>query len=602
MAEHLKKTFKDSLGDIKERMKEKRNRKWIKLGKINSISNVKCKKATTSSVQMKSIQANNRALAVALQEEKLKLKEAQDMILLLREECQDLKVQMFDLQRKLRFEKAQGSFKTRLSALNEIISKVSRNLLDSVDLLRPAKGLCFTDVNQSVFSSVLENNSGAIGQMCSVRSPPFVNGDDRLLRREVETAGDGNELAQSMSEICQESENGISLVKTFPDKGQTYDFHLDNAISELENVPSSEKDKQLGNVLPKSVSTRRRYSKMRTQDELCTGALDHTETPDSTRVLSKQDETRLLESLQECTVESINSAISPLNKNTVDSELVLRQVHSAAAQVNSDNSDFKQHEHKSREGSQAKREKRPRKKPEETKNTSRPRSKKRQGKEASKEKSDFLGRCSDAYDFHFEESIHVTPFRQNRVNDTETSMDDKKALPENDSSELSNTEEDSDDSIYVPYKSKKRKSSVGQNDKSPIHPRPRSKRCLAQRELKLQNEKEAKSSKSSDKSLGESFEPSRGLCDVTNTASSLLPGNALAVLQGEVSPAPKRKRSCTLAVSYKEPSIAGKLRRGDPFTDTYFLNSPIFKQKKDARRHSLKASLSKYNEKFVGCR
>lgn len=45
-----------------------------------------------------------------------------------------------------------------------------------------------------------------------------------------------------------------------------------------------------------------------------------------------------------------------------------------------------------------------------------------------------------------------------------------------------------------------------------------------------------------------------------------------------------------------------KLRRGDPFTDVYFLNSPIFKQKKDPKRCSIrKRSLSKYNEKFVGC-
>ncbi|NXA41727.1 SGO1 protein, partial [Eudromia elegans] len=600
MAEHLKKTFKDSLCDIKERMKEKRNQKWIRLGKRNQISNVKCKKATTSSLQMKSIQANNRALAVALQEEKLKLKEAQATILHLRKEYQDLKIQMFDLQRKFRFEKAQRSFKTRLLALNEIISKVSQNLLDSVDLLGPAKDLCFMDVNQSVFSSVLENNSGAIGQMCSVSSPLF-NGDDCVLRREVEAGCDGNELAQSVSEMCQDSESGTSLRKIFPDKGQTYDFHLDNTRSELEEVPSSEKDKQFGNVLPKSVSTRRRCSKMRTPDELCTGALDNSEPPDSTRALPKQDETRLEESLEERAVENITDKYLNLNKNTVDSGLVLRQVHFAADHFDSEsNSDFKQFEHKSREGSQVRREKNPKKKIERTKNTSRPRSKKRHSKEASKEKSDFLGGSSDAYDFHFEESVHVTPFRQNRMNDTDTSMDDKKVLSESDNTE-DNTEEDSDDSIYVPYKSKKGRSSVGQNDKSPIHARPRSKRCLAQREQKLHNEKETKSSKSSDKSNRESSEPSRGLCDVTNTASSLLTGNVLAVPQGEGSPAPKRKRSCTLTVSYKEPSIAGKLRRGDPFTDTYFLNSPIFKQKKDAKRRSPKESLSKYNEKFVGC-
>ncbi|XP_025933926.1 shugoshin 1 isoform X2 [Apteryx rowi] len=604
MAEHLKKPFKDSLSDIKERMKEKRNQKWLRLGKINQISNVKCKIATNSSMQMKSIQANNRALALALQEEKLKLREAQTTILHLREEYQGLKVQMFDLRRKLKFEQAQRSAETRLSALNEIISKVSQNLLDSVDLLGPAKNLCSTD-NQSGFSSVLENNSGVIGQICSVRSP-FANGDNCILRREMEADSDGNEPAHSMSEICQESENTISLIKLVPDKGQTSDFHLDNAASELENLSSSE-DRRFGNMLPKSVSTRRRYSKMRTHDELCTGVLDHSETPDSTRELSKQDEIRLEESLEKCTVENINSDISQLNKNKVGSELVLRQRDSAAAQFSSENiSDFKQHEHKSREDSQVRREKHQKGKREGTKNTSRPRSKKRQGKETSREKLDFLGGSSDAYDFHFEECVHVTPFRQNKVNDTDdTGADDKEYLPETDSTESSNIEEDSDDSLYVPYtsKSKKWKSSVGKKDASPIHARPRSKRCLAQREQKLQNEKETKSSKSSDKSIREPSEPSRGLSDVTNTASSLLTGNALVVPESEGSPAPKRKRSCTLTVSYKEPSIAGKLRRGDPFTDTYFLNSPIFKQKKDVKRHSVKKeSLSKYNEKFVGCR
>lgn len=56
---------------------------------------------------MKSIQANNKALAQALQEEKLKLRDAQTTILHLRKEYQDLKFQMFDLQRNLYFKQAQ---------------------------------------------------------------------------------------------------------------------------------------------------------------------------------------------------------------------------------------------------------------------------------------------------------------------------------------------------------------------------------------------------------------------------------------------------------------------------------------------------------------
>lgn len=59
-------------------------------------------------MKMKSLQANNKALALALQEEKLKLRDAQALILQLRKEYQDLKFQMFDLQRSLALRQAQG--------------------------------------------------------------------------------------------------------------------------------------------------------------------------------------------------------------------------------------------------------------------------------------------------------------------------------------------------------------------------------------------------------------------------------------------------------------------------------------------------------------
>ncbi|XP_054046264.1 shugoshin 1 [Rissa tridactyla] len=611
MAKYLKKPFKDTLDDIKERMKEKRNQKWTRLGKISQISTAKCKIATNSSMQMKSIQANNKALAQALQEEKLKLRDAEVTILQLKKEYQDLKVQMFDLQRNLRFKQAQGFIENRLSALNEIISKVSENLLNSIDLLAPAKNLCSTSVNWSVLSSVLENSSTIVGQIRSLGLLQCADRDDQVLPSGMEADSDRNELAHSVSEICEESDNAVSLIKIVPDKGQTSDFRLDNTGSELENVSLSG-DNGFGKVLPKSVSTRRRYSKMRNHDELCTGVLDHSEAPDSTRELSKQDEVRLEESLEKCTVENINSDISQLNENKLGLELVFRRMDSETAQFNlSNNSDLKQHERKSRENSQARKKKHQKGKLEWPKNSSRQqRPKKRQGKEASKENLEFLGGSSDAYDFHFEESIHLTPFRQNKVNDpvndTDTHVDDKDDLSETNTDESSATE-DSDDSLYEPYKSKskKRKSSVDNKDTSPVHARPRSKRCLAQREQKLHNEKETESNKSSDKSIRQPSEPSRGhLSDVTNTAS-LLPstGNATTVPEGEGPQSPKRKRRCTLTVSYKEPSIAGKLRRGDPFTDMNFLSSPIFKQKKDTRRCSLKKeSLSKYNEKFVGCR
>ncbi|CAL8371274.1 unnamed protein product [Boreogadus saida] len=71
---------------------------------------------------------------------------------------------------------------------------------------------------------------------------------------------------------------------------------------------------------------------------------------------------------------------------------------------------------------------------------------------------------------------------------------------------------------------------------------------------------------------------------------------------------PSRKRRCTLTVDYKEPSLGAKLRRGDKHTDLQFLRSPIFKPSPGARRSVKAASrksqqpLLKYNESFVGCR
>ncbi|NXO84502.1 SGO1 protein, partial [Sitta europaea] len=596
MAEYSRKSFKETLSDIQQRMKEKRSQKWSRLGKTTQFSTVKAKRATNNSNKMKIIQANNRDLALSLQEQKLKLREAEATILQLRKDYHILRTQMFDLQRNHRIQQEQGHVENRLSALNEIISKVSQNLLDSVTLLGPAKNLCSLDMNQRLLSSGPGNSCSVTGSTQSVRPLKCVLEDGPVLPSRMEAGGDRN----SESKICVESDSDVSFTKIIPGEGQPSDFHLNNTEPELENVSSSVKC-GFGSVLPKSVSTRRHFLKMRNLDAICTGVLDHLEAPDSVKELSEQNEIRLEEHLEECATENINATIPHLNESKVDSELVLRQKNSETTQFKlKRNSDLQQRECKSKENHQRRKEKHQKGKLEWPLNSQQRPGK--LGKEASKENLSFLGGISDAYDFHLEESVHLTPFRQSKEN-SDTEVEEEEDSAETNTIESSSTAGDSDDSLYEPYKSKSKKRQSSENPTSPVHPRPRSKRCLTQREQKLCHEEETENNKSSGKSIRQPSVPSRGhLCDVTNTAA-VLPstGDAEIVPEGEGLQSPKRKRrSCTITVNYKEPSIVGKLRRGDPFTDTKFLCSPIFKQKKDVTRRSCKKdSTKKYNEKLV---
>ena len=136
MAKSLRKPFGRSQASLKERIKE-RNKKWTGLGKAYEplstsangtskvlwlpviticpvlVLNFPCvmtdgSLAASSPVRLKSIQANNRALALALQEEKLKVREARDAFLCLKGENQCLKFQIFYLQTLLQSQQVQA--------------------------------------------------------------------------------------------------------------------------------------------------------------------------------------------------------------------------------------------------------------------------------------------------------------------------------------------------------------------------------------------------------------------------------------------------------------------------------------------------------------
>lgn len=143
--------------------------------------------------------------------------------------------------------------------------------------------------------------------------------------------------------------------------------------------------------------------------------------------------------------------------------------------------DPKQVDFKSVRDSQTQNKKRQKRKLEAVKSSSRVQCKKeksRSKRSYSKEIADKSTGSHDAYNFTFEESVHITPFRQNKEN--ENDMNDKEHVKNIEilSSDSITSQEDSDDSLYMPYtkKSKCQKSSNCTSDISPVHTRPRLKR------------------------------------------------------------------------------------------------------------------------------
>ncbi|KAK9396395.1 shugoshin-like 1 [Crotalus adamanteus] len=129
-------------------MKEKRNKKWAKLGKANQVLPIKSKIADNSVAQLKNFQANNRALALALEEERSKMREAQDIILCLKKEYQSLKFQNFDLQRKLKLQQEKQRAENRFMVVKKIISKIVQDLLSAANILDP-----LNDVSTAAFNT-----------------------------------------------------------------------------------------------------------------------------------------------------------------------------------------------------------------------------------------------------------------------------------------------------------------------------------------------------------------------------------------------------------------------------------------------------------------
>ncbi|XP_036926665.1 shugoshin 1 [Sturnira hondurensis] len=524
---NLKKSFQDSLEDIKKRMKEKRNKNLAEIGKRKSFIAPPCQIITNTSTLLKNYQDNNKMLVLALENEKSKVREAQDIILQLRKECYYLTYQLYALKEKLASQQTE----------------------------EPAQ-------NHEVSSSGIDSNSDSAGDFSTKdlrQAPP----------REAHPPEEG--------ESCQTEEQ----IPTIPQDRLGFDL-------------DSGEDKSADNILPRTVSLRRNLKKQ--FNNLCpVNTLDNFEISPMLEQSFGLETIRSVDALVNVHLsQNVEQNVCQWNQDQIfSSPKLIHPERSAKIKEDILENKSEQTKNKHRDAQRRKRE-------EKRKANNRRRkakfvskykgSKNKIKKPVSKTKLDDFITSDDAYNFNSEEGVHLTPFRQKMSNDSKT--EENSNVSEVSSCESSGSGDDSgdeSDDLYLPN-CKYSPSLSSDSCRSPVT-RPRPKRAL-----RHTDEKESDSSqptKTPTSALPETHQsPHFGLKDITNVP--LHPEVktrklSLSPRKSKESPAVSLpKRRCTVSVNYKEPTLASKLRRGDPFTDLCFLNSPVFKQKKDCRRSSKK--------------
>ncbi|XP_036188628.1 shugoshin 1 isoform X1 [Myotis myotis] len=545
---NLKKSFQESLEEIKKRMKEKRNKNLAEIGKRKSFVVAPCQIITNTSTLLKNYQDNNKMLVLALENEKSKVREAQDIILQLRKECYFLTYQLYALKEKL------TSQQTEEPAQNHEVSSSGMNSGDD----KNSEDLFVKDLPQAPLQEDHLPEQGESFQIEEARCTKFVQGawpSQPLLHLEGRPEGRPEEQMPTIP----------------PD---SLGFDLDSA-----------EDTSTDNILPRTVSLRRNLKKhFNNLGQFNT--FDNFEISHMSEQSSGLETIRFVDPLVDMhRTENVEQNIYQWNKDQIN--ISPKLTHPGGSAKRKENIlEYKSEQTKNKQR---------RKRGEKRKANRRRKSKyvckykgitSKNRKPVSKKKVDDFITSNDAYNFNLEEGVHPSPFRQKMSNDSKKEEDAN--VSEVSSYESSSSEEDSDD-LYLPT-CKDSPSLTSQSDRSPAT-RPRSTRAL-----RCRDEKEMESSqptKTPTSAVPETHQSPRfSLKDITNVPLY----TEVKIRKLSLSPQQKKegpggslpKRRCTVSVNYKEPTLASKLRRGDPFTDLCFLNSPVFKQKKDSRRSSKK--------------
>ncbi|KAM4550059.1 shugoshin 1 isoform 2-T2 [Fundulus diaphanus] len=634
-----KKSFQQSLEDIKERMKEKRNKRLANAAAPGRGRSRMINKITAPSPAnniLKGVQQNNKALAVALEAEKEKVRQANAVILQLKREQQALFLHLLLLKKKLKEQEALAA-----SASQTRPTRIQEQTPNHVNFSRGKRRsqrldpLIMCDASPICAGSPPSKTSGLGNGAKEVPLPSTVGVRRRLTDRRTRTR----------SERVQE---------------QTPLSNADPVVDPGAVIPS-----------PIRSDSRPLNQNQQGAEPVAADAVDAEEllhsTPEPVRAKKSHPQPGRKQTQQQPQSKPVPTSRKPDRGRKPDRVPMKKPWENPKPRARS----------KSRDRSATR------------------------GKAAAPLQSNKLNSslgCNDTFDFDCEETVHITPFKakveENKpatpVNE-ETPAEVAAAVAESSSSPSPSS--DSEGSFYVPQKRKRRCSPVkakvintrrgrrsqvvrkkenvpptpeisvfrdeesdlkvpesgkGEDDlhqspdlgflnsRDPVglgqenYQKPlrdAMKGCfptispLVDAEMMkidtvLSNFGEASREGSFLTSKTPSFEPHKkrgvgvrsagwglSLCDVTNMSS--------AAYRNFSCHGPRRsdarKRRCTMSVDYKEPSLNSKLRRGDKFTDLQFLRSPVFKQKpgrksvQKSRKSCSQQPFEKYNESFVGC-
>lgn len=500
-----KRSFQDTLEDIKNRMKEKRNKNLAGIGKRKSFIVAPSQIPTNTATLLRYYQDNNRLLVLALENEKSKVREAQDVILQLRKECYYLTCQLYALKEKLTSRQSEETTQNWKGRPSDVVSSIDNTTRDL-----PGKSLQQIAVEETDCPYQTTEPSPAVTpetQGCDFDSGKVESTDEVLPR----TISIRRHLRKDFSNISHSTT--LEDCKASPRVAQSLEVkgsrcrEVTVTLHRLENVCLWNKD----------------------QISLCSRLINPAKITETEVILSSKP-------------EQIESKHKRARKRRAEQRRTKQRCKSKSSLRSKGN-----------------------------------KNKDKQGLPPTTLDGG-IGSC-DAYDFNLKGTVHPTPFRQKMNNGCNKETDSSNS--EVSDLECSTSEDESDD-LYLPPS--KRLRDYRESERAVTRPR-------SKRGLQYPDGKERKEVLPSTAPTGippETQESPRcSLKDVTNILQCprvKIRKPSLPPKRREDSPAVAlTKRRCSTIKSYKEPTLASKLRRGDPFTDLCFLNSPIFKQKRGMR-------------------